>query len=147
VPEGYYHIVGFNAASAYLLSLRLDYPNAADRARAAAASRDPGGDIFLHGGCRSAGCLPLTDTGIEQIYWLALQARAAGEARIPIDIFPARLDDDRWHELRRVFADEPGLLAFWTQLKQGYDTFARTHRPPQVSVDAGGRYLLAAAGS
>ena len=48
-PEGDYRIDGRNAKSAYHLSLRISYPNAADRAYAKAKGRSPGGDIFVHG--------------------------------------------------------------------------------------------------
>lgn len=48
-PEGRYFIAGRNPGSAYHLSLKVSYPNAADRAFARARGRSPGGDIFLHG--------------------------------------------------------------------------------------------------
>src|SRR6478752_1747641 len=40
-PEGSYRISGRNAASAYHLSLRISYPNAADRAHAKAKGGSP----------------------------------------------------------------------------------------------------------
>lgn len=48
-PEGLYTIDTRNPNSAYHLSLRISYPNTADRARAESIGRDPGGDIFIHG--------------------------------------------------------------------------------------------------
>ncbi len=48
-PEGTYTIDARNPNSSYHLSLRISYPNAADRAYARALGRDPGGDIFIHG--------------------------------------------------------------------------------------------------
>lgn len=48
-PEGRYAIHTRNPQSAYYLSLRIDYPNAADRAFTVAQGRSPGGDIFIHG--------------------------------------------------------------------------------------------------
>lgn len=48
-PEGRYTIIALNRYSQFHLSLRLDYPNAEDRARAAAAGVDPGSDIMIHG--------------------------------------------------------------------------------------------------
>jgi murein L,D-transpeptidase YafK len=142
VPEGFYHVVDFNPASDYYLSLRLDYPNAADRARAG-ADANLGNDIYLHGGCRSAGCLPLTDAGIEQMYWLAVQVRANGQRSIPIDIFPVRLDAARWAQLSQAFATRPDLISFWSDLKQGYDMFERLHRLPDIAIDASGHYRVA----
>jgi lipoprotein-anchoring transpeptidase ErfK/SrfK len=48
-PEGRYNINGRNPASRYHLSLRVSYPNAADRAFAKGKGKSPGGDIFIHG--------------------------------------------------------------------------------------------------
>jgi hypothetical protein len=48
-PEGHYTIDRGNPRSAYHLSLHISYPDASDRAYAAAAGRAPGGEIFLHG--------------------------------------------------------------------------------------------------
>ncbi len=48
-PEGNYTISGRNPGSSYHLSLRVSYPNAADRAFAKSKGKSPGGDIFIHG--------------------------------------------------------------------------------------------------
>ena len=72
VPEGIYAIDLLNPASAYHLSLRLDYPNAFDRARAAEEGRRRlGGEIFIHGKAVSIGCIALGDPAIEELFWLA----------------------------------------------------------------------------
>ncbi|WP_241565275.1 L,D-transpeptidase family protein [Paenirhodobacter populi] len=79
-PEGLYRIDRRNAASAYHLSLGLDYPRPEDRARARAAGVSPGGDIFLHGqpnerpegeslpGDWTAGCIALADARIAELF-------------------------------------------------------------------------------
>ena len=79
-PEGRFTIDRRNADSAYHLSLGLDYPQAEDRARAAAAGYNPGGDIFIHGqpnalpdgfivkGDWTAGCIALTNAEMQQIW-------------------------------------------------------------------------------
>ena len=48
-PEGIFTINRRNDASAYHLSLGLDYPRPEDIARATADGVKPGGDIFIHG--------------------------------------------------------------------------------------------------
>jgi murein L,D-transpeptidase YafK len=48
-PEGIYTIDARNPQSRFHLSLRVSYPNAADRRSAAARGVSPGGDIFIHG--------------------------------------------------------------------------------------------------
>lgn len=48
-PEGKYYIEAKNSASDYFLSLKISYPNAADRAHARELGVDPGGQIMIHG--------------------------------------------------------------------------------------------------
>ena len=79
-PEGVFHIDRKNAASAFHLSLGLDYPRAEDRVRARAAGFDPGGDIMIHGqpnsfpagsvinGDWTAGCIAVSDAEMEEIF-------------------------------------------------------------------------------
>lgn len=79
-PEGIFRVDRRNGASAYHLSLGIDYPRAGDRARAAAAGVDPGGDIFIHGqpnqrptgeilpGDWTAGCIAISDGEIRELF-------------------------------------------------------------------------------
>lgn len=76
-PEGRYRITFRNDKSRFHLSLRISYPNEADRAQALARGVDPGGDIMIHGatppGYRSDwtdGCIALTDREIEEVWRL-----------------------------------------------------------------------------
>lgn len=139
VPEGFYQIDFFNPVSEYHLSLHLDYPNQYDR-----MSGNPdvnlGGDIFIHGGCNSEGCLALTDDGIKELYWIAVEARAVGQERIPVHIFPARLEEQDLQLMKNAFADRPGISEFWDSLRPAYDYFEQHRRLPVVTVDAGGAY-------
>ena len=140
VPEGFYAIDFFNPESDYHLSLHVDYPNVKDRS--AGAAIDLGGDIYIHGGCNSDGCLAVTDEGIMELYWLAVEARAAGQQRIPVHIFPARLANDELQRLQRVFHEEPDLGAFWATLQPGYEFFEQNRRIPAIMVDRSGDYVL-----
>lgn len=89
-PEGFYLIDRRNPESDFHLSLGISYPDAADRAYAAAHGRDPGGDIFIHGDRRpgrdregpdwTAGCIAVTDRQMERIY-------AMVRLGTPIDLF------------------------------------------------------------
>lgn len=76
-PEGQYWIDRRNPNSEFHLSIGISYPNAADRAHAAALGKSPGGDIFIHGKPRkyrrapqdwTAGCIAVTNREMEQIY-------------------------------------------------------------------------------
>src|SRR6187399_2462289 len=78
-PEGRYTLDYGNPASSYWLSLHISYPNAADRAYAAARGRSPGGAIFIHGqpnwlpagrlpGDWTDGCIALSNAEIELLW-------------------------------------------------------------------------------
>lgn len=138
VPEGFYDLDWFNPQSNFHLSMHISYPNPADRILK--TGENPGGDIFLHGDCVTIGCIPVTDAGIEELYWLAIRVKSGGAARLPIEIYPARLDPEGWRALYRSRADHPALLAFWKNLKDGYDYFEKHRRPPAVAVHTDGSY-------
>lgn len=76
-PEGRYSISFRNDKSRFHLSLRISYPNDADRAQARARGVDPGGDIMIHGKTPPGysrdwtdGCIALTDEQIEEVWRL-----------------------------------------------------------------------------
>ncbi|MEZ4484471.1 MAG: L,D-transpeptidase family protein [Syntrophotaleaceae bacterium] len=48
-PEGAYILDYKKSDSGFYKAIHIDYPNAADRARARAAKVDPGGQIMIHG--------------------------------------------------------------------------------------------------
>jgi murein L,D-transpeptidase YafK len=139
-PEGYYYINNFNPQSGYHLSLGVNYPNDADRILADGAA-PMGGDIYIHGGCKTAGCVAVTDDNIKEIYWLAVEARDRGQTQIPVHIFPARMDDMSVRQLIRVFQAEPDLINFWANLKPGFDLFEENHKIPAITVNQRGRYV------
>jgi hypothetical protein len=74
VPEGIYRIAYLNPNSISHLSLALSYPNSFDRAYAEEDGRDSstlGGDIMIHGGAGSIGCLAIGDQAVEDLFILA----------------------------------------------------------------------------
>jgi murein L,D-transpeptidase YafK len=72
VPEGIYPVEWLNPNSSYHLSMRIGYPNAADRAQAAKEGRSNlGGDIMIHGKAKSVGCLAMGDEAAEDFFVLA----------------------------------------------------------------------------
>jgi murein L,D-transpeptidase YafK len=132
-PEGLY-VVGqrqLRQSARWRRSLDLGFPNTFDR-----ALRRTGSDLLIHGGCTSEGCFAMTDPIIDEIFWLSDAARDDGQRRIHVHAFPFRMTPDKlaahadseWH-------------GFWTNLKEAYDLFERTRRPPVVSV-CGNRYVV-----
>ena len=135
-PEGFYAIRpgGMNPRSIAHLSMNLGYPNAYDRAHGRT-----GDFLMVHGSCYSIGCYAIGDDAIEQVYTLARAAFAGGQREIPVHAFPFRFD------LRQEIGwkDDP-WAPFWRELREGFDAFAASGRPPVVQV-RDGRYVIAEA--
>lgn len=77
VPEGIYAIDYINPRSKAHLSLALSYPNDFDRARAIQDGRDEatlGGEIMIHGGWKSIGCLAVGDQAAEELFVMAAES-------------------------------------------------------------------------
>jgi murein L,D-transpeptidase YafK len=138
VPEGFYELDWFNPQSNFFLSLHISYPNASDRILG--SHQNLGGDIFLHGNCASIGCIPITDDGIKEVYWLAVLVHSQGQRHLPIQIFPARLTSDGFNSLSATHSNQPDLLAFWRNLKEGYDLFEKSHQLPGIKTAPYGAY-------
>jgi murein L,D-transpeptidase YafK len=92
--------------------------------------------ILIHGGCSSIGCFAMTNPVSDEIHQLTLAAMDAGEQIVPVHIYPFRMTDAHMAE-----RSESPWKAYWTNLKEGYDLFERSKRPPIISV-CGGRYIF-----
>ncbi len=133
-PEGFYDVTQDRLwpGSQYHLAMNIGYPNAYDEQHGRTGSK-----LMIHGGCKSEGCFAMGDNAIEEIYLLAEQSLLAGNDSVPVHIFPFRMTkanlnrhgDSRW-------------LAFWENMKQGYDLF-ETHKFPPRVVAENGHYLFA----
>ncbi len=72
VPEGVYPIESLNPNSDFHVSLRIGYPNEFDRRQANVEGRKKlGGDIMIHGGAASIGCIAVGDEAVEEFFVLA----------------------------------------------------------------------------
>ncbi len=132
-PEGFYTITSrqLHRLGRWTRALNLGFPNAFDES----LKRD-GSYILVHGGCSSVGCFAMTNPVIEEIYTLTSAALRAGQRHVPVHVFPFRMTESN---LASHSSSE--WNAFWLNLKQGYDAFERTRRPPYVSV-CDGRYRV-----
>ncbi len=138
VPEGYYFIEEFNPRSEYYLSLLLNYPNYSDQLN---NKINIGGHIYIHGGCVTVGCVPMTDDGIRELYTVCLNAKLSGEEYIPVHIFPTRLTKNGMSYLGREFPNDPVRQQFWASLKAGYDYFEKNHKLLPVMYSPDGKYV------
>jgi murein L,D-transpeptidase YafK len=75
VPEGFYRVESLNPNSAFHLSLRVSYPSAEDKEVAAMEKRtNLGGDIMIHGGAGSVGCLAMGDEFAQDLFVMAAES-------------------------------------------------------------------------
>jgi murein L,D-transpeptidase YafK len=140
IPEGVYHINHFNPYSTFHLSLGINYPNASDRILS--DKEHPGGAIYIHGNCVSIGCIPITDDKIKELYVMAVEAKNAGQEKIPVHIFPARVDEGKVDKLIRDY-NTPTLTAdLWRNLSLIYQHFESTHQLKNFKVNDKGLYYF-----
>jgi hypothetical protein len=127
VPEGIYRIRELNPNSLYHLSLWIDYPNAYDCEYAEQEGRtEPGGEIMIHGGAGSRGCLAMGDPAAEDLFVLAA---ITGIEKIEVILTPADLRTGAAPEL-------PATAPLWTtELHSNIQrALANYPRPEQKSV-------------
>lgn len=140
IPEGFYFIDRFNPTSNYHLSLGINYPNESDRKKSPSANL--GGDIFIHGDCVTIGCLPMTDDKIKEIYLYAIHARNNGQQKIPVYIFPYRMTETNFNRYCNLYKENDSLIAFWTNLRQGFLRFENDRKPLPIKISAKGDYIF-----
>ncbi|MDO9426050.1 MAG: murein L,D-transpeptidase family protein [Methylobacterium sp.] len=133
-PEGFYTVPQrqMNPNSSYYLSFDVGYPNAYDRAHGSTGSA-----VMVHGVCSSMGCFAMTDAVVGEIYAIAREAFAGGQAAFQFQSYPFRMTAQNMARHRT----DPNI-EFWRQLKAGSDRFEALGEEPAVSVVAG-RYAFA----
>jgi len=139
IPEGVYYLNRFNPVSDYYLSLKVSYPNRSDSILG--NGNRLGGEIYIHGGCSTIGCIPITDVYIKELYVFAVQAKQGGQTQIPIHLFPARLTDENLSLIKKQHSDFQ-LHQFWQDLKNGYDLFEITKEIPRTIFSPTGKYYF-----
>jgi murein L,D-transpeptidase YafK len=137
IPEGAYHINHFNPQSNFYLSLGLSYPNASDKILS--DKKHPGGAIYIHGSCVTIGCIPITDDKIKELYVLAVEARANGQEKIPVHVFPTKLTQAGLTDLKKINAQH---ITFWSNLKVIFDDFEQTKQLRATRVNGQGEYYF-----
>jgi murein L,D-transpeptidase YafK len=106
VPEGVYGYEYLNPNSVFHLSIKVSYPNAFDLAMAKRDGREQlGGDIMIHGGSSSVGCLAIGDQAAEDLFVLTALLE---KSQLKIIISPT--------DFRRKDTQEPKPNAAWGSL-------------------------------
>lgn len=143
VPEGFYYINEFNPRSVYHLSLGLNYPNASDKMLCDLSQ--PGGDIYIHGSCVTTGCIPITDTQIEELYTLAAHAKDMGQEYIPVHIFPVNWKNPRSVAYLTKFLNQYNEFgSFERNMRNAFWYFENNHQVPPVLINQKGDYVTIA---
>jgi murein L,D-transpeptidase YafK len=132
-PEGFYTITEaeLHHGGRWRRSLNIGYPNVFDRVNGRSGSV-----ILVHGGCDSIGCFAMTNPVNAELYDLVSAALRNGQRHVPVHVFPFRMT-----AANVAAAPAGGWKDFWDDLKQGYDSFERTHLPPHITV-CGRRYRV-----
>jgi len=132
-PEGFYMVTPaqMNPNSSFYLSFDIGFPNAYDRAHGRT-----GQHLMVHGACSSAGCYSMTDENIAQIYAFGRDSFLGGQREFQVQAYPFRMTAQN---MARYQADPN--YNFWSMLKQGYDAFETTRKPPRVAV-CDGQYVF-----
>ena len=132
-PEGFYTVSRAQArhVGRWPVSIDIGYPNILDTSQARTGS-----DILIHGGCSSVGCFAMTNPVSEEIHQLTLAAIEAGQQLVPVHVLPFRMTTENM-----IAQSASPWKSFWNNLKEGYDLFERTKRPPMVGV-CSGRYIF-----
>ena len=125
-PEGFYTVTPdlMNPNSHYHLAINTGFPNTFDRANGRS-----GASLMIHGDCASVGCYAMTDEQIAEIYALAREAFFGGQRSFQIQAYPFRMTP-----LNMARHRNSPHLAFWKDLKEGYDHFELTRKEPKVAV-------------
>jgi murein L,D-transpeptidase YafK len=125
-PEGFYTITPalMNPNSSYYLAFNTGFPNKFDRAYGRTGS-----ELMVHGDCTSRGCYAMTDEQIAEIYALARESFEGGNKSFQLQIFPFRMTPGN---IAKHATD--ANMAFWDDIKEGYDIFELTKQPPVWDV-------------
>ncbi|MGV8856017.1 MAG: L,D-transpeptidase family protein [Devosia sp.] len=125
-PEGFYTITPglMNPKSSYYLAFNTGFPNKFDRVMGRTGSQ-----LMVHGDCSSRGCYAMTDEGIAEIYALARESFKGGNTSFQLQIFPFRMTGPNLAKQ----STSPNL-AFWKDIKEGYDLFEVNQQPPAWDV-------------
>lgn len=141
MPEGFYYINEFKPYSNFHLALGINYPNASDKVLS--DSRRPGGDIYIHGGCVSTGCIAISDQPIEELYVLTTNVKDQGQDFIPVHVFPVKYSVKKSFEyLAQATKENQPLQKFAITLKAAYDEFEEKKQLPLILVNKKGEYIV-----
>jgi murein L,D-transpeptidase YafK len=122
VPEGLYKIESLNPNSRFHLALRVNYPNDSDKERGRLEGRARlGGDIMIHGGAASIGCLAMGDPAAEDLFVLAAET---GIKNISVILTPV---DFRVRDLPANSPPSPSWTELYSEIRKALAPLKQQH--------------------
>jgi murein L,D-transpeptidase YafK len=79
---------------------------------------------------------------INEIYVIAVMAKAAGQDSIPVHLFPFRMSNTNLSLFKMAIGSNTKLASFWDSLFPAYLYFEENKKVPAVEIDSEGNYLL-----
>lgn len=86
--------------------------------------------------------MPVTDDKIKEIYLYAVYAKNNGQEKIPVYIFPFRMTNQNFIRYTGKYKNNKELIAFWTNLKIGYDMFNLDKKELDFNINSTGDYVF-----
>lgn len=132
-PEGFYYISrnDLNPNSRFHLSMDINYPNHYDNQLGRTGSL-----IMIHGACDAVGCFAMSNSQIEEIYYLVEAALQHGQQQIAVHAFPFHLTEKNLAGYKKN-----KWYGFWQQLAKGYQLFNKTKKNLNINVE-NKRYIV-----
>ncbi len=131
--EGLYAITQnqMRPAGVAYLGFGFGWPNAYDQKRGW-----KGAPSLVQAGCNTGRHYGLTDQDMEEVYTMVYFALRAGQASVPLHIFPFQMSP-----FKMLQVGTGAKANFWKELAPAWQAFERTKTPPQVRVQ-GRRYRI-----
>jgi murein L,D-transpeptidase YafK len=123
-PEGFYTVGRdqFFLSDSSRRAFNLAFPNLYDSANGRTGSL-----LMVHGGCNSSGCFAMTDDVFDEIWDLIIAAFQGGQSAFAVHIFPFRMTEAKF-----ALLGKGKWNGFWGDLKNAYQLFEASHRPPKI---------------
>jgi murein L,D-transpeptidase YafK len=131
--EGFYAITPsqMRPSGVTYLGFGFGWPNAYDQKRGW-----KGAPSLVQAGCTTGRHYGLTDQDMEEVYTMVYFALRAGQASVPLHIFPFQMSP-----FKMLQVGTGAKANFWNELAPAWQAFERTKTPPQVRVQ-GRRYRI-----
>ena len=121
IPEGFYYINRYEDLDSGNYRFGINYPNISDRKFSLAD--DLGKDVYIQTVHDSSGSICLAPASMNELTTFLIIACKSGQRKIPVYIFPFRMEDERCRERLNEISANTMQVVFWENMKSGYDLF------------------------